>query len=78
MKFLLQIAFLASLFCNSASAGGTHGEGHGHEMEIGKPGTKHINRSVTVKMFETEYGMVFKPDFLKFEPGQTVKINLIN
>jgi uncharacterized cupredoxin-like copper-binding protein len=78
MKFLLQIAFLASLFCNSASAGGTHGEGHGQEMEIGKPANKHINRSVTVKMFETEYGMVFKPNFLKFEPGQTVKINLIN
>ena len=42
-----------------------HGEGHRHEMEIGKPGTKHINRSVTVKMFETEYGMIFKPNFLK-------------
>ena len=78
MKFIFQIAFLASLFCNSAFAGGTHGEGHGHEMEIGKPGTKHINRSVTVKMFETEYGMIFKPNFLKFEAGQTIKINLIN
>ena len=54
MKFIFQIAFVASLFCNSASAGGTHGEGHGHEMEIGKPGIKHISRSVTVKMFETE------------------------
>jgi uncharacterized cupredoxin-like copper-binding protein len=50
----------------------------GHEMEIGKPGIKHISRSVTVKMFETEYGMIFKPDFLKFEAGQTIKINLIN
>ena len=78
MKFIFQIAFLASLFCHSAFAGGTHGEGHRHEMEIGKPGTKHINRSVTVKMFETEYGMIFKPNFLKFEIGQTVKINLIN
>ena len=29
-------------------------------------------------MFETEYGIVFKPTFLKFESGQTVKINLIN
>ena len=78
MKFIFQIAFLASLFCHSAFAGGTHGEGHRHDMEIGKPGTKHINRSVTVKMFETEYGMIFKPNFLKFEIGQTVKINLIN
>ena len=78
MKFIFQIVFVASLFCNSASAGGTHGEGLGHEMEIGKPGIKHISRSVTVKMFETEYGMIFKPDFLKFEAGQTIKINLIN
>ena len=78
MKFIFQIAFLASLFCHSAFAGGTPGAGHRHEMEIGKPGTKHINRSVTVKMFETEYGMIFKPNFLKFEIGQTVKINLIN
>ncbi|MDA9949705.1 cupredoxin, partial [Paracoccaceae bacterium] len=78
MNFMFQIAFLASLFCHSAFAGGTHGEGHRHEMEIGKPGTKHINRSVTVKMFETDYGMIFKPNFLKFEAGQTVKINLIN
>ena len=78
MKFIFQIAFVASLFCHSAFAGGTHREGNGHEMEIGKPGTKHINRSVTVKMFETEYGMIFKPNFLKFEAGQTVKINLIN
>ena len=78
MNFIFQIAFLASLFCHSAFAGGTHREGHRHEMEIGKPGTKHINRSVTVKMFETEYGMIFKPNFLKFEIGQTVKINLIN
>ena len=78
MKFIFQIAFLSSLFCHSAFAGGTHGECHRHEMEIGKPGTKHINRSVTVKMFETEYGMIFKPNFLKFEIGQTVKINLIN
>ena len=78
MKFIFQIAFLASLFCHSAFAGGTHVEGHRHEIEIGKPGTKHINRSVTVKMFETEYGMIFKPNFLKFEIGQTVKINLIN
>ena len=78
MNFMFKIAFLASLFCHSAFAGGAHGEGHRHEMEIGKPGTKHINRSVTVKMFETEYGMIFKPNFLKFEPGQTVKINLIN
>ena len=78
MTFIFQIAFLASLLCHSAFAGGTHGEGHRHDMEIGKPGTKHINRSVTVKMFETEYGMIFKPNFLKFEIGQTVKINLIN
>ena len=78
MKFIFQISFLASLFCHSAFAGGTHVEGHRHEMGIGKPGTKHINRSVTVKMFETEYGMIFKPNFLKFEIGQTVKINLIN
>ena len=78
MKFIIQIAFLACLFCHSAFAGGTPGEGHRHDMEIGKPGTKHINRSVTVKMFETEYGMIFKPNFLKFEIGQTVKINLIN
>ena len=78
MKFIFQIAFLASLFCHSAFAGGTQGEGHRHDMEIGKPGTKHINRSVTVKMFETEYGMIFKPNFLKFEIVQTVKINLIN
>ncbi len=78
MKFIFQIAFLVSLFCHSAFAGGTHGEGHRHEMEIGKPGTKHINRSVTVKMFETECGMIFKPNLLKFEIGQTLKINLIN
>jgi uncharacterized cupredoxin-like copper-binding protein len=43
-------------------------------MEIGQPGNKHINRSVTVKMSETENGMIFKPDQLSFKAGQTIKI----
>ncbi|MDG2405760.1 MAG: plastocyanin/azurin family copper-binding protein [Paracoccaceae bacterium] len=78
MKHILQVFFLGIIFSNSAIAGGTHGGVYDHLKEIGKPGTEQINRSFTVKMLETEDGMIFKPDFLKFHAEQTVKIKLIN
>jgi uncharacterized cupredoxin-like copper-binding protein len=78
VKTIPKAATLVCLFCNSSLAAGSHSTGHSHEMEIGQPGNKHINRSVTVKMSETENGMIFKPDQLSFKAGQTIKIKLIN
>ena len=75
---MLKAATIVCLFCNSSLAAGSHSTGHSHEMEIEQPGNKHISRSVTIKMSETENGMIFKPNQLSFKADQTIKIKLIN
>ncbi|MCB1310802.1 MAG: cupredoxin family protein [Sedimentitalea sp.] len=80
MRKRLLTTAIALAFAAPAFAGGTHGSGHGNEMEIGRPGDDHdATRTVEISMVETEDGkMLFEPGILNFEPGETVRLILTN
>ena len=76
MKTIFKAILCLGVFGTAALAEGSHGSKHA--MDIGQPGHNQMNRSLTVKMFETENGMAFTPEALSIKKGQTVKIHLIN
>ncbi|WP_316778813.1 cupredoxin domain-containing protein [Sedimentitalea todarodis] len=78
-KRLLTTAITLALAA-PAFAGGTHGGGHGDEMDIGRPGDDHhATRTVEISMLETDDGeMLFEPRNLEFVPGETVKLIITN
>ncbi|MGI3210468.1 cupredoxin domain-containing protein [Roseovarius tibetensis] len=80
------------LGAGAAMAAGTHDGGHGHDdghmaghghdamMQVGRPGTSDkIDRTVKITMRETSDGrMIFDPDNLSFQPGETVRLRVHN
>ncbi|MEL7429676.1 MAG: cupredoxin family protein [Pseudomonadota bacterium] len=62
-----------------------HSEGHGSDdhhgdMAAGKPGDpSKINRTVAVKMYETDDGgMLFEPKSLSVKLGETIRFEIVN
>ena len=80
MRNLILSSIGALAMAMPAFAGGTHGGGHGNEMEIGRPGDDHhVDRVVQISMTETEDGqMLFEPRTLEFAKGETIKLVITN
>ena len=57
-----------------------HGHGDGHMMEVGMPGKPGmVSRTVEIRMLETDDGdMLFEPNNLSFEAGETVLFKISN
>lgn len=80
MKEVLLTAVAMMALTVPALASGTHGGGHGDEMELGRPGEdQHVTRTIEVSILETDDGeMLYEPRRLDFEPGETVKLIITN
>ena len=78
-KTLLLISVLA-ISAGSAFASGTHSDGHGDMMNVGKPGTaSQVHRTIEVTMKETENGdMIFEPNNLQIKMGETIRFVIMN
>ncbi|PWE32874.1 copper oxidase [Maritimibacter sp. 55A14] len=70
------------LFASAASAAGSgdHGhEEHKKEMAIGQPGERaNVDRTVEIRMVESDGSMGFEPDSLKVEEGETIRFKIRN
>ena len=70
------VAALISLTSTVAFAAGKHAGGHGHDDEIGKPGTaSKATRTVKVDMTD---GMRFNPSSIEVKQGETVRFIVTN
>ncbi|WP_408636013.1 cupredoxin domain-containing protein [Pseudophaeobacter flagellatus] len=80
MKTILSTLAIAAFFAGPALASGTHGGGHGDEMEVGKLGdVHHVDREISVSMKETDDGeMLFEPRTFSFSTGETIKFTITN
>jgi uncharacterized cupredoxin-like copper-binding protein len=90
MKNLLLTTTLTFALTVPAFAAGIHdgghddehmaGHGHADMMQVGRPGTPaEASRTIEITMRETSDGeMIFEPDDLSFQPGETVRLRVHN
>ena len=79
LKFLIVAPVLVAL-TTPLLAAGTHGGSHEDAMAVGQPGAaRDVDRTIEVTMVETDEGlMLFQPDTLTFDEGETVRIVIAN
>lgn len=79
-SFALPAALI--LAAGSAFAAGSDDHSHGGdhaEMPAGQPGEPaQVDRTVEVRMIETEVGMGYEPAALDVEQGETVRFEVVN
>ena len=76
---ICRLAITLSLMAGTAFAAGSGDHSHGDALAVGKPAPdSEADRTVEIKMIETDSGMGFEPAELTVQKGETIRFMVTN
>lgn len=76
---IFTFASILILASSAAIAAGSDDHSHGEARPVGQSGkTAEVDRTIEIRMVETDEGMAFEPSELAVEEGETIRLSVSN